>query len=96
MSEDLSDQPAELSLDDICEKCGMSADAVTAYIEQGLIEVEGDLENWRFTQHSVIRLRTAYRVEKDLSLNPAGATLALELMAQIEDLKRQLRRFSED
>ena len=51
-----------------------------------------DITRWRFSEISVVRIQKAYRLEKDLRLNPAGAALALELMSQIEELKIQIKR----
>ena len=50
---------------------------------------------WRFTQMSLVTLRRAGRLERDLRLNAAGVALALELMDEIEHLKRRLARFEQ-
>lgn len=95
MTGKIVDHTKDLTLEELCERCEMSRDAVSAYIEHGLIDVEGDVSQWRFSQVNIVKLRAAYRVERDLSLNPAGATLALELMSQIDALKSQIRRTSD-
>jgi chaperone modulatory protein CbpM len=43
-----------------------------------------------------VRVQKAHRLERDLGLNPAGAALALDLMAQIDELKTQIRRLQRD
>ncbi len=84
----------KLALTDICEKCEVPESKVIAYIEEGVVEVQGnEVKLWRFTEASIVRIRQANRLEQDLRLNPAGAALALELMSQIEDLKNELKRF---
>lgn len=94
MPNDLSNEPADLTIDDICERCGLSTDAVTTYVEEGLIEVSGpDTKSWKFTRTHIIHLQKAHRLEKDLRLNPAGSVLVLELQAQIERLQARLRAF---
>ena len=91
----LSDE-RKLALEDICETCGLPESKVITYIEEGVVEVQGDdVKRWRFSEVSMIQIQKAYRLEKDLRLNPAGAALALELMSQIEDLKNQLKRFQQ-
>ncbi|MFQ5622388.1 MAG: chaperone modulator CbpM [Paracoccaceae bacterium] len=85
---------ATLTLDRVCEICGVSADVVSAYVEEGLADVEGaDAASWRFSEAGILHIRKALRLEKDLGLNPAGAVLVLELVEHIESLERRLRRF---
>jgi len=91
----ISDAP-ELSLDDVCAACGLTREEITAYIEQGLAEPQGPAVAWRFSRLTVVRLRRARRLERDLGLNPAGAALALDLMAQIERLQRRLALFEDE
>ena len=85
-------EPAALTLEDICESCGLSADELTAYLKEGLIDVEGDDKaQWRFTEIHLIHFQKVVRLERDLRLNPAGAVLALELLGEIESLKKRLK-----
>ena len=94
MSDDRPDDGMELSFEDVCTACNLPANAVISYIEEGLVEVEGsDVTHWRFSETALLHIKKAHRLECDLRLNAAGSVLVLELMAQIEDLKRQLRRF---
>jgi len=94
MSDDHTHEGAELTFDDICKACDLPATTVTIYIEEGLIEVEGgDVAHWRFTETALVHIRKARRLERDLRLNPAGSVLVLELMGEIDDLKKQLRRY---
>jgi chaperone modulatory protein CbpM len=66
---------------------------ITAYTEHGIIEAHGSRQaEWRFSHVSIIRLRRAKRLERDLGLNAAGIALALDLMAEIETLKSRLIR----
>lgn len=84
----------ELVFEDICEKCEVPKSKIFAYIEEGVVEVRCDeAKHWRFSEVSIVRIQQAHRLEQDLRLNPAGAALALDLMAKIEKLKNQLKRF---
>jgi chaperone modulatory protein CbpM len=83
---------AELTLEDMCESCGLSADELIAYLKEGLVDVEGDDKTrWRFTEIHLIHFQKVVRLERDLRLNPAGAVLALELLGEIESLKKRLK-----
>ncbi len=92
MSNDLTNEKADLTIDDFCQRCGLSLDIVTTYVEEGLISVSGpDTKSWKFTRTHIVHLQKAHRLEKDLRLNPAGSVLVLELQAQIEQLRTRLR-----
>ena len=96
MTGEVLSEERKLALEDICETCGLPESKVITYIEEGVVEVQGDdFRLWRFSEISMIQIQKAYRLEKDLRLNPAGAALALELMSQIEDLKNQLKHLQQ-
>jgi len=97
MNNDLSNDTADLTIDDFCQRCGIKPDVVTTYVEEGLIEVSGpDTKSWKFTRTHIVHLQKAHRLEKDLRLNPAGSVLVLELQAQIEQLQARLRAFEQE
>ncbi len=86
----------ELSLDDLCTACGLSREQITAYAVEGVIEPkETEPVRWRFSHLSLVQLRRAARLEHDLGLNVPGVALALDLISQVETLKRQLARFEQ-
>jgi chaperone modulatory protein CbpM len=94
MTDPLLNEKAELSFDDLCQSCGLSAQIVVDYVQEGLFEVTGDdAKNWRFSEIHMVRIQKARRLEKDLRLNPAGSVLVMDLMEQIQDLQTRLRRF---
>lgn len=93
MTGEIASEELKLALKDICEHCGLPESKIMAYIEEGVVEIRGgDVEQWRFSEVNMVQFRKAYRLETDLRLNPAGAALALELMAQIERLEQKLKR----
>ena len=47
----------------------------------------------RFPPDAAARLAKAARLRRDLALNYAGAVLACELLARIEQLEERLRRY---
>jgi len=94
VSGDIVTDKLELTLEDLCDRCELSATEITAYVEEGIIEAEGAAPaKWRFSRMNVIEVKRAQRLTNDLGLNPAGAALALELLKEIEGLKRRLARF---
>jgi chaperone modulatory protein CbpM len=94
MTSDLLKHRAEMTLEDVCNTCGLATDTIVTYVQEGLIDVPGDnTSNWRFSETQIVHIQKATRLEHDLRLNTAGSVLVLELLAQIEDLKTQLKRF---
>lgn len=90
----------ELTLDELCISCGITVEQVSAYVEEGIVEPHGpeagasggDVSQWRFSQVHLLEIRRAFRLERDLGINPAGIALAFELMNEIDRLKRRLAR----
>ena len=94
LSVDLVSDIPELTLGDLSGACGLTVEHINAYVAEGIIEPHGSSPGeWRFSQISLVRVRRARRLERDLGLNIAGLALALDLMTQIENLKSRLARF---
>jgi chaperone modulatory protein CbpM len=61
------------------------------FVEEGVLNVvEISAAEWHFTGHALRRARLALRLERDLELNLAGVALALDLMEELERLRREL------
>ena len=88
----VTDTPV-LSLDELCKNSGLPLEKITTYVAEGVITPDGqDMSVWRFSRVSLVDVRRANRLERDLGLNAAGVMLALSLTAEISDLKAKLRR----
>ena len=75
-----------------CLSCNVDADWVIELVEHGVVEPVGvDRTQWRFASISVVRVAKAKRLQRDLSINPPGVALALDLLDQIDDLRARLR-----
>ena len=65
---------------------------IVEFVQEGVLEVvEIDTTEWHFTGAALRRARLALRLERDLELNLAGVALALELMDELEHLRRELK-----
>jgi len=96
MSNNVITDKTVISLKELCQTCGLGSQTIISYVEEGLVDVgAGDSSRWQFSETHVVTIQKAHRLERDLRLNPAGSVLVLELMAQIDDLKNQLRRFQQ-
>lgn len=89
---ELLEDEREMTLAEICRACGVPADEVIELVELGLVEPRGvETGRWYFQAISVRRVRRAVRLQRDLGVNRAGAALALELLEEVEALRRRLR-----
>lgn len=89
-------EPVDLS--ELCRVCDIEAEYVIDLVEVGVIEPHAGRRpnEWRFPPHSLIRLQRAVRLRRDLSVEPAGAALALDLIDEVAELRRRLRRLEGD
>jgi len=90
---DLLDETLELTLADICRICGVQEQLVVEIVEEGIVEpLGGGPPQWRFTGVAVTRIRRVIKLQHDFDVNLPGAALALDLLEEIERLKRSLGR----
>ena len=82
------DEEVLLSLADLCHACSRHAEWIVELVDEGILQPAGrDQEQWRFPGPSLLRARTAMRLQQDLHINLAGVALALDLMDEIESLR---------
>ncbi|MCK9295885.1 MAG: chaperone modulator CbpM [Desulfobulbaceae bacterium] len=85
------DDQARLSLEELCEICGISAETIVDMIDEGLLEPQGRVPGeWRFRCYEVRRVQVALRLQQDLRVNLPGAALILDLLEELEELRRRL------
>jgi chaperone modulatory protein CbpM len=90
---EIVDENLELTLADFCRSCQLPVERVFEFVEHGVIEPVGtEPELWRFRAVSIRRVRSAQRLEQDLGVNAAGAALALDLLAELQELRARLAR----
>lgn len=82
-----------VTLRELCQACDIEADYVIEFVEVGVIVPHaGQRPNeWLFPPRSLARLQRAVRLHRDLSVGPAGAALALDLIEEVTVLRRRLR-----
>ncbi len=82
------DEHYEVTIQEFTNICCCETAWVNELVNEGILEPIGtNQEQWRFTGVSIVRARTAKRLQQDLGINLAGIALALELMEQIESLQ---------
>jgi chaperone modulatory protein CbpM len=83
------DEDTHCSFGDLCRLCGVPADLVLEMIDEGLLYPQGTTpKQWRFTAIEIKRVQTTIRLQRDLRVNLPGCALALQLLEELEKLRR--------
>jgi len=87
----LVDETTLLSIEDLCRICSIERHHVVEFVEEGVLEVAAiDAPEWHFWGGALRRARIAVRLQRDLEVNLLGVALALDLMDEIERLRRDI------
>lgn len=72
--------------------CGVTAEKILVLVGEGVLSPAGRTQlEWRFAGSDLVRALSALRLERDLGVNPAGAALAIELIDEMQELRRRVR-----
>jgi chaperone modulatory protein CbpM len=85
------DESAILSVKDLSRMCAVDERHIVEFVEEGVLEVVNVTSEWHFTGDALRRARLAVRLERDLELNLAGVALAVELIEELAQLRRELK-----
>ncbi len=82
----------ELSLLEVSRYCGVQTDFIVELVAEGVIlpQAGGAPQDWRFTQLQLRHAALAWRLQRDLGVNLAGAALALQLLDEVQSLRAQI------
>ena len=84
------DENTRFTLVELCQCGKTSAEYVIDLVEEGVLEPTGQLtREWSFDAIALKRLQTALHLQKDLRINLPGAALVLDLLEEVEELRRQ-------
>jgi chaperone modulatory protein CbpM len=85
------EESALLTVKDLSRMCSVEERHIVEFVEEGVLSVvEVNAAEWHFTGTALRRARLALRLERDLETNLAGVALALELIEELERLRREL------
>jgi chaperone modulatory protein CbpM len=86
------EESADLTIKDLSRMCAVDERHIVEFVEEGVLNVvEVNTTEWHFSGAALRRARLALRLERDLELNLAGVALALQLMEELEHLRRELK-----
>ena len=87
---EIFDEYTLLNVDELCRLCAVDRTFIIELVEEGVLEVIELAPEWRFSGRALRRARTASRLQRDLQINLPGVALALELLDELEHLRRAL------
>ena len=98
LSGDIVEEGLEVSVQDLCRMFAVEEQHIVELVEEGVLGTRGEISvieidktEWRFHGTEVRRARIALRLERDLGINVAGVALVLELLEELEQLRRERR-----
>jgi chaperone modulatory protein CbpM len=81
------------TLVELCRGSHLEESFIVECIEHGVVEVSGSsVREWRFSNGARLRLQKAWRLHRDLELQPAALPLVLQLLSEVETLRQENRR----
>ena len=86
VTEVLIDEQPKLNLDELCAACQVTPEFIDDLIDYGILE----LESTEFNAEHLRRVRTVVRLQHDLEVNLPGAAVILDLMDELDDMRKQL------
>lgn len=88
----LLDESAQFSLAELCAACNVAEALVVEIVAEGIVEPVGvGPAEWRFSGIALARVQRVVRLQDDFGVNLPGAALALELLEQLERVRRGQR-----
>lgn len=82
----------QLTLAELCHTCDVHAEYVIELVEYGILHPRGrEPRAWEFAGQDLVRMKKALRLRRDLDINLPGLALSMELLEEIDDLRRALR-----
>lgn len=86
------------SLREICERGDCHAEFVIKLVDYGVIsplDEVPEMRQWQFDVAALSRLRKALRLQRDLKLNLPGLAMSLELLDEVQDMRREVDRLNQ-
>jgi len=86
------DETEALTLSQVCAILELQSEVVCEWVSEGIVRPRGErLGEWRFPVRELERARRARRLQHDLEVNTPSLPLVLDLLGEVERLRRRLR-----
>ncbi|MAO12601.1 MULTISPECIES: chaperone modulator CbpM [Marinobacter] len=86
------------TLREICERGDCHAEFVIKLVSYGIIAPVDDVpeaRQWQFDVDALARLQKAMRLQRDLKLNLPGLAVSLDLLDEVQDMRREIARLNQ-
>ncbi|MGC8120141.1 chaperone modulator CbpM [Marinobacter sp. VGCF2001] len=83
---------------EICERGACHGEFVIKLVNYGVIAPLDDTPEavqWQFDAASLNRLQKALRLQRDLKLNLPGLAMSLELLDEVQEMRREVARLNQ-
>lgn len=98
LSVELVEPTATFTLHEICERGDCHAEFVIKLVSYGVIapvEESPEARQWQFDVDALARLRKAQRLQHDLKLNLPGLAMSLDLLDEVQEMRREVDRLNQ-
>ena len=80
----------QLSVEEFCQSAELPIEHLLEIVEYGILQPSGQTpEDWLFDANALAVAKRALRLRRDLEIEWAGIALALELLAELEQVRRE-------
>lgn len=89
---------SRFTLREICERGDCHAEFVIKLVSYGVIEPVNEspeVRQWQFDAIALNRLHKALRLQRDLKLNLPGLAMSLDLLDEVQDMRREMARLNQ-
>ncbi len=85
-------QELDPDLEEISRVCGLNLDELRQWIDEGIAEPRRkDTKRWQFSARQLRRVWVARRLRRDFELDARSLPLVLDLIEELETLRRRVR-----
>ena len=90
LSGEIVEETIVLTVTDLSRMMSVEERHIVELVEEGVLSVlQIDASEWRFSGAALRRARIALSLERDLGVNLPGVALALDLLEELERLRRE-------
>ena len=95
------DETTEISIDQLSIFCSVRRERIVSLVEEGVLEPVARRRSrraneWRFAGNSLKRAARAIRLQRELDIDITALGLVLDLLEEIEALRRRVRTGGRD
>lgn len=93
----LEETSGTFTLRELCERGNCHAEFVIKLVSYGVltpVEESPQVRSWSFDAVALNRLHKAQRLQRDLKLNLPGLAMTLDLLDEVNDMRREVDRLN--